>query len=97
VHVGGGAPDEARRHLGLAERPAELAEHLGLDADREALAVDEDTVAVEDHEGGVAERRSRVVHELRPTVVFAGWAPKVARCPRTPARKASRYASLPMR
>ena len=54
LHVRGRPPDEPVDDLLLGQRPAELAEDLGLDADREPLAVDEDAVAVEDHEPGRA-------------------------------------------
>jgi len=49
-HEGLRAAHEPLDHLGLAQRPAELGEDGGLHANREALAVDQDAVAVEDDE-----------------------------------------------
>ena len=43
-------PDKTLDNLGLAHRPAKLAQHLDLDPDRQPLAVDEHAVAVEDHQ-----------------------------------------------
>jgi hypothetical protein len=47
-HEGLRAAHEPLDHLGLAQRPAELGEGGGLLADRQALAVDQHAVAVED-------------------------------------------------
>src|SRR3954453_18507877 len=53
------APHEPLDDLLLRERPPELAEHLDVEGDREALAVDEHAVAVEDDELGPHERYRR--------------------------------------
>ena len=44
------APDEAVDHFLLRHRPAELREHLHVDTNRQALAVHEHPVTVEDEE-----------------------------------------------
>lgn len=51
-------PDEALDDLGLAERPAEVGEELALESDGDALAVDEHTVTVNDHEVETSHRCS---------------------------------------
>jgi len=50
VHVPGGATHEALDDVGLGQWPAEVREDLGFRPDGQALAVDEHTVTVEDHE-----------------------------------------------
>ena len=47
-----GAAHPAAHHLLGADRPAQPGQHPGLDRDLEHLAVDQDTVTVEEHEGG---------------------------------------------
>ena len=44
------AADEPVDHLALAERPAQLAQHLHIHFDGQALAVDQHAIAIEDHE-----------------------------------------------
>src|SRR5262249_54052748 len=45
-----GAPDESLDHLGLAERPAQLAQYDHVHLDRQALAVDEYAITIEDQQ-----------------------------------------------
>ena len=48
-HVRVGAAEEPFRDLGLGQLPAELGQQRDLKPDRDALAVDEHAVTVEDH------------------------------------------------